>query len=278
MVRSRARQVSIGDAEGDSASGESAKLCFVAELKRQASVLNLAQAGLRPRKSERTRLKLLAGAALCLRSQRHDDLKISDITKAAGTAAGTFYVYFADKAELLACLMAAFADHVRYFLGQARQEKAGDGSSIYATTLAYVRLFSANRGLMRCLLDTRDAPLAFGDHDMGNQENHQEIGANPSSNSIYGALNADWNRLTASAIARQRGEVLNAIHMIDAQALGAMVDGFLTDLYVRQDDMLLSALGLSPRALEDDSDNVGSAVDTLVAERLALLWQRAVGR
>src|SRR5262245_13062863 len=82
-------------------------LSFAAVLRRAAD---------RPsqRKTERTRLRLMAAAAQCL---EHGDepgtLRVADIATKADLAHGTFYRYFADRGEAVETLVNEFARFLR---------------------------------------------------------------------------------------------------------------------------------------------------------------------
>lgn len=194
-------------------------------------------------KAERTRLRLMASLAAELAGgPDRGTPKVADVTARAGLAHGTFYRYFADIRAAADAVVDAFAEAVRAGLATARAGQPGTRERVRGATLAYVRLFRANPALMRRLIgiagDGRDPPEAWR------------------------ALNRDWHRRMAAAIARRRagasgGPPRPAAEMLPvACALGAMIDGFLTELHLRRDPALAR--------LADD--------DEAVADLLTDLW------
>ncbi|MCK6453837.1 MAG: TetR family transcriptional regulator [Alphaproteobacteria bacterium] len=192
------------------------------------------------RKSERTRFRLLAAAAACLaRGQEPGQVRVADIAAAAGVAHGTFYRYFGDRGEAMEILVNEFARFLRERLGAVQQGAPASPARVRAATLAYLRLFRANIGLMRCLMNVGPESASYRER--------------------FHALNRDWNGKVAAAIAmrRARGESAETL-LPTAYALGGMVDEFLAQLYLRRDP----ALG----ALAADEE--------AVAELLTALWCR----
>lgn len=212
-----------------------ATTAFAAVLRQQAEDEAL-------RKTERTRARLLASLAeLLIEGAERGELTVAGVTARAGLAHGTFYRYFGDLRDATETLIGAFADFLAERLAAAREGEAGSPARVHGATLAYTRLFRANAGLMRCLLDLGRESASFGES--------------------FQRLNRAWNRRMASAIARRRagaGEPPQPAESFlpRAYALGGMVDEFLTQLYLRRDPALAH--------LADDE----SAVATLLTE----LW------
>jgi AcrR family transcriptional regulator len=197
------------------------------------------------RKAERTRLRLLAAIAERLASGVEPaGLWVSDVADDAGVAHGTFYRYFRDLPQALESVIADFARFQRAGLARVREGSPGSPARVRAATLAYVRLFRANAGLMRCLMDLGSETAAF--------------------RARYHALNRDWNGRVAAAIARRRAELSGAAPVVadamlpTAYALDGMIDEFLTQLYLRRDPALA--------ALAED--------EAAVADLLSDLWCR----
>lgn len=174
------------------------------------------------RKTERTRLRLLAATAAALEAEQEPAaLRVADITEGASLAHGTFYRYFPDRAEAVEALVGEFARFLREQLGTVQEGAPASRARVRAATLVYLRLFRANAGLMRCLMDLRRETAPFRER--------------------FHALNRDWNSKVASAIAarRGRGEPAEAL-LPTAYALGGLVDEFLAQLYLRRDPALAS--------------------------------------
>ena len=192
------------------------------------------------RKGERTRLRLLAATADLLQTTFFHALRVTDICSAAQVSQGTFYLYFSDRADIVTRLLTDFAAMVFDTL-DAASDRDDAYDAVHAPTLAYVHIFRANRGLVRCLTQLTEESTAF--------------------EQIYRQLNAGWNRRAARAIAALGdGTQDSANSLAAAYALSSMVDEFLTTVYVRQDPELVF--------LADDTERVAAI--------LSRLWYRAV--
>jgi AcrR family transcriptional regulator len=193
------------------------------------------------RKTERTRLRLLAAAADCLeRGLEHTQLRVSDVAHGAGIALGTFYRYFEDRPMIVQALMGEFTGFLSERLSSVRGGPPGSADQVRAVTLAYVRLFRANTGLMQCLTGTGPESLPFRDP--------------------FHALNREWNGRVAAALAshrrRKRGIAVSARRMLPlAYALGGMIDEFLAQIYLRRDPALAE--------LRDDEEKIADLLTEL---------------
>jgi len=207
-----------------------------------AAALAAAAADPALRKGERTRLGLLAAAARLLARPGAEpaELQVAQVTAEAGVALGTFYRYFPERPAVLEALVGAFAAFLGERLAASRAGAPGSRERVLAATLTYVRLFRANPGLMRCLLDLGPEPAAWS--------------------ASFRALNRAWNGRVAAALAARLGGS-EAARLPMAYALGGMVDEFLATLYLRRDPALAQ--------LADD--------EAAVAQLLTDLWWRAAG-
>lgn len=190
-----------------------------------SAALSAAATGAGLRKTERTRLRLLAATAARLEAgEEHAALRVCDIAGAAGVAHGTFYRYFVDRRAVVEALVEDFTLFLRDRLGQVRDGEPGSRPRVRSATLAYVRLFRANTGLMRCLMD-------LGPESAGFRER-------------FHALNRIWNGRVATSIAARRSmmpgasPVAPAAMLPTAYALGGMIDEFLNQAYLRRDPAL----------------------------------------
>ncbi len=150
-------------------------------------------------------------------------LRVADIVEGV-CAHGTFYRYFTDMSAALESLLSSFVEHLTNGMSEARSGEAASPERVHAATLAYVRLFRSNTGLMRCLM-----ALAPGES---------------SAKMRYHALNKEWNGRVARALAAKhlrsgkKPSVPASAFLITAYALGGMVDEFLANLYLRGDPVL----------------------------------------
>jgi AcrR family transcriptional regulator len=203
----------------------------------------LAAAGRAPglRKGERTRLRLLAATADLLQTTFFHALRVTDICGRARVSQGTFYLYFSDRADIVTRLLTDFAATVFDTL-DAASDRGDAYGAVHAPTLAYVHIFRANRGLLRCLTQLTEESNDF--------------------EAIYRGLNAGWNRRAARAIEARLGgrRKAAATALAMAYALSSMVDEFLINLYVREDPELAF--------LANDPEEAAAV--------LSRLWYRAV--
>jgi AcrR family transcriptional regulator len=190
------------------------------------------------RKTERTRLRLLASIAAALKAgTERNDLTVADITQSAGLAHGTFYRYFTDMRAGTDALIEEFSGFVESRIANAREGESGSRARVLGATLLYARLFRRNAGLMRCLIGLSGEATSFA--------------------KSYQRLNRDWYGRVAGAIARERGAPNSRDAFLPAAyALGGMIDEFLTQIYLRKDPALAH--------LADDEDGI--------AELLTDLW------
>jgi AcrR family transcriptional regulator len=195
------------------------------------------------RKSDRTRARLQSAVCELLEDAVPSDLRVDQVCSRAGTSHGTFYVYFPDITTLLTRTLAEFVDFLEVALRRAGRD-APDRPR--ATTRAYVDLFEANRGLMRCLVS--------------------RAGDLPEANALFEALNRRWAEMVADAAERHalrhghpppdRAELLRR-----AYAVGGMIDQYLVTLFFGSDATLI--------ALSEDREAVVSTFTTLWTRGLA---------
>jgi AcrR family transcriptional regulator len=184
------------------------------------------------RKSDRTRARLKAAACELLEDAVPADLRVDAICARAGTSHGTFYVYFPDIRSLLAETLAEFTG----FLETALRTAGRDSPDRFrATTQAYVALFEANRGLMRCLVS--------------------RAGDLPEAGALFEAMNRRWaETVTDAALRRAAAEGRPLPDRDDmlrrAYALGGMVDQYLVTLFFGT-DATLAALSRDREAVVD---------------------------
>ena len=194
------------------------------------------------RKAERTRARLQSAVCDLLDDAVPADLRVDQVCARAGTSHGTFYVYFPDLRALLTETLAAFVDFLETSLRAAGRD-APDRPR--AATRAYVALFEANRGVMRCLV--------------------ARAGDLPEANALFEAMNRRWaETVTGAALRRAQAEGRPAPDRDDllrrAYALGGMVDQYLVTLFFGSDGTLA--------ALSQDRD---ALVDTFTT-----LWTRGL--
>lgn len=109
------------------------------------------QARKRKEKAAATAEQLLAAARDVFETRGYQGTTVGAITEAANTAHGTFYLYFKNKEDAFAKVMASVTTEM-YERGQASLDD--DPHAALATaTRTFLEIFSAHRGLWRCLLE-----------------------------------------------------------------------------------------------------------------------------
>jgi AcrR family transcriptional regulator len=195
------------------------------------------------RKTERTRLRLLAGLARELTVEgRREGLKVAAVTADAGVAHGTFYRYFADIPAGMEALIDAFSAFVRDRLDGAGAPTPPE--RIRDIVKVQIGLFRDNAALMGCL-----------------QAPHEDIVTDAAR-----ARNWEWQMRMAAAIAKGRaasGEARQSPSDLlpTAYALSGMIEMFLARVYLRRDADLADLA-------EDEGE---------LADILAGLWCRGAG-
>ncbi|MET4102866.1 AcrR family transcriptional regulator [Roseovarius sp. MBR-78] len=177
-------------------------------------------------KGQRTAQAIRIAACALLEDQTPQDLTIAAICGRAGVATGTFYLYFPDQAHLLDDLLQGFAAFL-----QARMIRAGRAHPerpMHAATAAYVHLFEANRGLMKCLIHHLDAY--------------------PAARAAFHRLNRDWIATVVRATRRRHAsagqDTLPEAELTRrAYALGGMTDAYLSSLHLSQEPGLVAVSG-----------------------------------
>lgn len=166
-------------------------------------------------KTARTRLRLMAAIAALLEEGGFHELRVADCASRAGLAHGTFYRYWPDRAAAAQDVLADFMATVR-----ARRPVSTPATALYPRILAanryYVRVYRANAGLMRCLMQLGNAMPEFA--RIGQEANLM----------LAARVVRGWVRAEPAARALpEREKTARALACI------AMVEGVLRDLYVR---------------------------------------------
>ncbi|HMS77930.1 MAG TPA: TetR/AcrR family transcriptional regulator [Burkholderiaceae bacterium] len=191
-------------------------------------------------KGDRTRLALKAAAARLLEERGHDGFSTGDVADLAQVTRTAFYKYFASRHALVLELIEDFQAFMVEAL-QVRRTRGDEAGNTLRMNLAYVRFFAVNA---RVLLSMQQVRASL-----------------PDAERLRFDLNDWWAHKIAARIggrppAKRRRAVAGAY------ALEAMVDGFLTELYVRRNPYLL-ALELS---------------EAEIARTLSDAWEGAIAR
>jgi AcrR family transcriptional regulator len=103
------------------------------------------------RSAKKTRLRLLAALARLLEQADFNDIKVEDITREAGLAKGTFFIYFKTKEDIVLELMTTYLDFERVALPEI---EAGDipYHGVRQIVEWYEKSFEMNHGVLSCLV------------------------------------------------------------------------------------------------------------------------------
>lgn len=191
-------------------------------------------------KGDRTRFRLELATIECLEASSYNELKVSDICKAAGVALGTFYVYYTDKEEIACQSMLAFGDALIEH-GRASARGGNDYEAIFRTNRHYINAYRSNARLLRCMVQLEDQVPAFRD--------------------AWYQKRLIWiEQVTRSIKRRSALKVKKDVLVQTAYALDGMVSQYLFELFVKQEPMLTQYAG-------DEND---------IADVLSVLWYRAI--
>ena len=191
-------------------------------------------------KAARTKARVQAALCSLLDEIPTGDLKVADIARRAGSAHGTFYTYFPDTRAALAETLTGFVGFLQARMREASRAGQTPADRSHQTTAAYLRLFEANKGLMRCLVTRMEA---F-----------------PEASAAFERLNADWTG-TVVAAWEKRGDTPRDELTRRAHALGGMVDQYLITLH----------FGSDPLVREISQDRAA------LTRTLTHIWERGMG-
>jgi AcrR family transcriptional regulator len=108
-----------------------------------------AEAGSLTARGERTRRSLLAAGEEVFGRRGYHDASIAEITRSAGVAQGTFYLYFDTKRELMRAVMEERGHALRKALAQAAAGVQGRVAKEHAGFAAFFAWMARHRALYR---------------------------------------------------------------------------------------------------------------------------------
>jgi len=194
-------------------------------------------------KRMRTRLSLIAATAAEMEAVGYSRLTIDAVVERAGVARGTFYLYFANRADAAIAVMRAFSACMRKFRPRGGGRRSAE-QSIYEMNLFYVRSYAQNATLLvgrEALM--RDRPELMRSRDFVNQR---------------------WARAILRDLCRRTGAPYSLSHdpgaLLAVRAVVAMADELLRETFVFR----------SPKLRQMSGDG------TAVAEALTFVWYRAL--
>lgn len=198
------------------------------------------------RKGDKTVVRLKICTCQLLENTRLTDLKIQDVCAGAGIAQGTFYLYFTDRQALLDTILKEFVEFMRARMMRKAEAATSHDDSVRGTTMEYYRIFENNAGLMKCIISYfEDFPEIS---QIASEHNRAWIALNVRSALKHLQLKGQANLLSEPELYRRY------------YAVGAMVDQYLSYLFLTNDPQVLEVSG-----------NADEVVDTL-----CYLWNRVL--
>lgn len=119
---------------------------------------------------EETRAQLLRASAKCFAAVGYGRTQVSDVTREAGVAVGTFYVHFTDKEEALLTVLKSHFDPVRDGLQALKIRLKADRSRDIASSLRSIESF-----IVQHSLQDSDGFLAWYRHGHDVSENADRL-------------------------------------------------------------------------------------------------------
>lgn len=184
-------------------------------------------------KGERTRERLKIATATILETRGYHAMRVADITKEAGFADGSFYVYFKDKKDAaLATLSSYLSDFVD---AAAPLEAVGTPfDSIRAAQQRWFNICHANAGLVRCVFQLGDEDADFA--------------------SLVQRTTRGWYMRVARNLQLDHGSADGKTLLLAVYLMGSMMDEIVRKLIVfpdREFQKLMRTWGADDEAIVD---------------------------
>jgi len=198
------------------------------------------------RKGERTRERIKLAAARVLERHGYHDMRVGDITKAARSSDGSFYIYFKDKKEVTLTVLREFLHGMQMVpIGRSGARRSPFEAIMYSN-LGWIRHVRANAGLMRSVFQMSDEDSEFG--------------------RLVNSSNRAWHERVARSVVKtgSEGAVDPSAALFAAWSLGGMMDELMRRLVVYPDVEFVEFL---EKTTPDDE---------ALAAALAVIWHRVL--
>ena len=198
------------------------------------------------RKGERTRERIKLAAARVLERVGFHAMRVSDITKAAKTSDGSFYIYFKDKKDVALTVLQEFLEGIQLAGDAAAGQPRAPFASIQHANIIWIRTVRANAGLMRSVFQMSDEDDAF-------------------SRLVHSSNRAWYDRVARSVIKNHPDIAVDERAVLLAVwALGCMMDEIMRRVVVYPDTEFVAFL---EQEVPDDE---------ALAEALTVIWHRVL--
>lgn len=195
-------------------------------------------------KGARTKERLRIAVAGVLEQKGYHDMRVVDVTEAAGLAEGSFYMYFKDKSDAALDVLTTLLHEIFARPTNVEPDRTAF-AAIRQANRHWLSLCRQNAGLMRCLLQVGDELPAFAH--------------------LVQQASRQWCEFVVAGLVRRQGETTNRPGALLAVfLLGAMMDEIARKLVVYPDPefhKLLIELG---------------ADDDAVADAASIVWMRVL--
>jgi AcrR family transcriptional regulator len=126
-------------------------------------------------RGQRTRIRLIRAAETVFGNVGFYDTRISEITREAGVATGTFYLYFTSKEELFHALLVSLNHDLRRTLSEGTRKLATRAEMEAEGLRLFFRFLLRHRKLYRIVLEAASVdPLLYREHVTRIAEGYRE--------------------------------------------------------------------------------------------------------
>ncbi len=198
------------------------------------------------RKGERTRERFKLATASVLERAGYHAMRVSDITRAAKSSDGSFYMYFSDKKDVALTVLREFLEGMQLVGGKQAGQGHDPFEAIRYANASWIETVRANAGLMRSVFQMSDEDGDFSD--------------------LVHSTNRAWYERVARSVVKShpKGAVDPDAALFAAWALGSMMDEIMRRVVVYPDAHLIRFL-----------DKAAPGPDDL-AMALSVIWFRVL--
>jgi AcrR family transcriptional regulator len=198
------------------------------------------------RKGERTRERFKLATARVLEKTGYHAMRVSDITKAAKSSDGSFYMYFKDKKDVALTVLREFLEGMQ-LVGASHAGRGHDPfESIRYANASWIHTVRVNAGLMRSVFQMSDEDGDFS--------------------RLVHSTNRAWYERVARSVVKNHpeGSVDPSAALFAVWALGSMMDEIMRRVVVYPDTDFVDFLEKAAPEADD------------LAMALSVIWYRVL--
>lgn len=187
----------------------------------RAGAVSAARGASRSARGELARTRLKEAAARVLEKVGYRQMRVTDVTREAGVAAGLFYHYFADLKSLTIEVLTDFMRRFDAVEEIERDVAKGDWyGRIHAHNRQIVACYANNPGIMRCMVQMGDEEPEFGELWRASYQSQLELLVRVLPRLLPAArLSAQEARLVTMLLAGIGEHVLSEYYIVRSPAL-----------------------------------------------------------